>query len=256
MIGILEDLTPQKNENETFDKIGSENLKENKFDQTIIESKHDIFWIIKELSNEAHLKLVYNSVLKLNQQQFNNLIKSNTENEMLNLNNSEDIPNELKEILEESIKENIEVNDDYTSFFSYLNDFKDSVFNDENVKSDINEKIDFFVEKADNYYQDMRKKYFKFTRNPYVVENLDYINNKFNVDLFSKQNDFESSILSAEKYLRKNISSFELIKSRSKYYGGPLRLSKINHYQNRDFKFYVNQTLRNKSKKTSIFIFK
>ena len=60
MIGILEDLTPQKNENETFDKIGSENLKENKFDQTIIESKHDIFWIIKELSNEAHLKLVYN----------------------------------------------------------------------------------------------------------------------------------------------------------------------------------------------------
>jgi len=119
---------------------------------------------------------------------------------------------------------------------------------------EINKKADYFKERAEKYYQKMRKKYFKYIRTPHIVENLEFVRDKFDIDLFKKNNDFATSLTEAEDYLTRVIKGFESFRQKGRVYGGFIRNSRGNYLHNRAFRFYPTMSIMKRAQSSSKII--
>jgi len=254
--------TSQKENIENPDANNNENIEHSRVNQNVkyrqTENDNNNENIKNENAINVHTEDVENT--QANESVQNYQVNENAETVNVEFTQAnENVENIQTEDLENNETENLESMD--LSNFYKSNILNEKTLNEEDrlklesiimsKSEEINKKADYFKERAEKYYQQMRKKYFKYIRTPHIVENLEFVRDKFNLDLFTKNNDFATSLTEAEDYLTRVIKGFESFRQKGRVYGGFIRNSRGNYYHNRAFRFYPTMSVMKRAQSSS-----
>jgi len=254
--------TSQKENIENPDANNNENIEHSRVNQNVkyrqTENDNNNENIKNENAINVHTEDVENT--QANESVQNYQVNENAETVNVEFTQAnENVENIQTEDLENNETENLESMD--LSNFYKSNILNEKTLNEEDrlklesiimsKSEEINKKADYFKERAEKYYQQMRKKYFKYIRTPHIVENLEFVRDKFNLDLFTKNNDFATSLTEAEDYLTRVIKGFESFRQKGRVYGGFIRNSRGNYYHNRAFRFYPTMSIMKRAQSSS-----